>query len=57
MLFRSVTEADAELMKPMLRLCAGRVESMSVEASRGSIGGEGAAALVLLHRWLEEMGA
>lgn len=52
-----VTEADAELMKPMLRLCAGRVESMSVEASRGSIGGEGAAALVLLRRWLEEMSA
>ena len=44
-------------MKPMLRLCAGRVESMSVEASRGSIGGEGAAALVLLRRWLEEMSA
>lgn len=49
-----VTAEDEAQMKPMFRACAAGAQSISLEASHGSIGGEGAAARALLLRWLGE---
>lgn len=50
-----VTQADADTMKPLLRVCAGRTEGISAETFSGRVWAEGADFAVLLRRWLEEL--